>query len=89
MRHLEDGSMRFNELQRRLPGMTAATLSMLLKCMVGDGLIVRNDYGEVPLSGVLLSLIGPEFRIVTDVLGEWGERYIGYLRDGGSAGSGR
>lgn len=90
MRHLEDGPMRFNELQRRLPDMTAATLSKLLKRMESDGLVVRNDYGEVPPRvEYALIPIGSEFRIVTDALGEWGERYIGYLRDGGSSGSGR
>ena len=90
MRHLEDGPMRFNELQHCLPDMTAATLSKLLKRMESDGLVVRNDYGEVPPRvEYALSPIGSEFRIVTDALGEWGERYIGYLRDGGSSGSGR
>lgn len=81
MRHLEDGPMRFNELQRRLPDMTAATLSKLLKRMESDGLVVRNDYGEVPPRvEYALSPIGSEFRVVTDALGEWGERYIGLIR---------
>ncbi len=80
--HLEDGPMRFNELQRRLPDMTAATLSKLLKRMEDDGLVARNDYGEVPPRvEYSLSLIGSEFRIVTDALGEWGEKYIGYMRE--------
>jgi DNA-binding HxlR family transcriptional regulator len=40
--------MRFNELQRRLGGVTHRTLSKTLKEMEADGLLVRRDYGEIP-----------------------------------------
>lgn len=45
---LMDGPLRFNELQRRLGGITHRTLSKTLKEMEAAGLITRNDYGEIP-----------------------------------------
>ena len=42
------GTMRFNELQRALGGITHRTLSRTLKEMELDLLIVRSDYGEIP-----------------------------------------
>ena len=94
LHHLEGGPLRFNELQRRLPEMTAATLSKLLKRMEEDSLVVRVDYGEMPPRVEYeLTPIGSEFRMVTDALGGWGEKYIRFLsgRDGRgpSAGSRR
>ncbi len=45
---LRDGPLRFNELQRRLGGITHRTLSKTLKEMESDGLVARTDYGEIP-----------------------------------------
>jgi DNA-binding HxlR family transcriptional regulator len=45
---LLQGSMRFNELQRRLGGVTHRTLSKTLKEMEADRLLVRRDYREIP-----------------------------------------
>lgn len=39
---------RFNELQRRLDGITHATLANQLKELENDGLISRRAYPEVP-----------------------------------------
>jgi DNA-binding HxlR family transcriptional regulator len=45
---LLQGPMRFNELQRRLGGITHRTLSKTLKEMQADRLLIRRDYGEIP-----------------------------------------
>jgi DNA-binding HxlR family transcriptional regulator len=45
---LMDGPLRFNELQRRLGGITHRTLSKTLKEMEAAGLVTRKDYGEIP-----------------------------------------
>ena len=45
---LLQGPMRFNELQRRLNGITHRTLSKTLKEMEADRLLIRRDYGEIP-----------------------------------------
>lgn len=77
MHHLSEGAMRFNELQRRLPKMTHATLSRQLKQMESDGLINRIDYAEVP-PHVEYSLtdLGREFAPVLESIQTWGMKCI-------------
>jgi len=41
-------TMRFNELQRALGGITHRTLSRTLKDMEATGLVTRIDHGEIP-----------------------------------------
>ena len=41
-------TVRFNELKRKLTGITAATLSERLKEFENDGLITRRIYPEIP-----------------------------------------
>ena len=41
--YLSDGPIRFNELQRRMPKMTHATLSVQLKSLVENGLVERTQ----------------------------------------------
>lgn len=45
---LLQGTRRFNQLQRDLGGITHRTLSKTLKEMENDGLVERQDYGEIP-----------------------------------------
>ncbi|MFM5954054.1 MAG: winged helix-turn-helix transcriptional regulator [Novosphingobium sp.] len=45
---LMPGPLRFNELQRRLGAITHRTLSKTLKEMETEGLVSRQDYGEIP-----------------------------------------
>ena len=42
--YLEDGPVRFNELLRKMPKMTHATLSVQLKTLEEYGLIERRQY---------------------------------------------
>lgn len=46
--YLSDGPVRFNELQRKMPKMTHATLSNQLKQLEADGLVKRTVYGDIP-----------------------------------------
>jgi DNA-binding HxlR family transcriptional regulator len=48
LRYLEDGPIRFNELQRRMPRMTHATLSVQLKDLMENGLVERKQYESIP-----------------------------------------
>ena len=48
LHHLEDGPVRFNELQRRLPEMTHATLAKQLRSLEEYGVITRTEYPQVP-----------------------------------------
>ncbi|MDO4344864.1 MAG: helix-turn-helix domain-containing protein [Eubacteriales bacterium] len=78
---LTEGPVRFNELQRRMPGeMTHTTLSRQLKTLENEGLIIRTEYQQIPPRvEYKLSEIGEKFRDVLTVLEAWGNEYIGYL----------
>lgn len=78
---LNDGPVRFNELQRRLPeDMTHATLSRQLKALEKEGLVVRNEYSQMPPKvEYYLSNVGEKFKIVLDALEIWGNEYIHFL----------
>lgn len=78
---LSDGSIRFNELQRRMPDeMTHTTLSRQLKNLEDEGLIIRTEYQQVPPKvEYSLSEIGEKFKKVLSVLEVWGNEYIEYL----------
>lgn len=78
---LEDGPVRFNELQRRMPeNMTHTTLSRQLKQLEEDGLIQRIVYSEIPPKvEYRLSDIGRQFADVLCALERWGNQYIDYL----------
>ena len=45
---VEYGIIRFNELQRKVGTITYKTLSMELKAMEADGLIIRKEYPQIP-----------------------------------------
>lgn len=55
MHYLEDGPIRFNELQRLMPKMTHATLSVQLKSLVDNGLVERKQYESYPTKGGIFS----------------------------------
>lgn len=65
--------LRFNELQRRIGTISYRTLSLTLKELESDGLIIRKEYPQIPpkveysLSKRGLSLIP-----VLDMMCEWG-----------------
>lgn len=82
MHYLSDGAIRFNELQRKLPDMTHATLSRQLKDLEENGLIIRTEYAQIPPKvEYSLSEIGEKFRPVLDCLEVWGDEYIEYLKE--------
>lgn len=80
---LQEGPIRFNELQRKMPeDMTHTTLSRQLKTLEEEGLIVRNEFSQIPPRvEYSLSEIGVKFKTVLETLGEWGNEYIEYLKD--------
>lgn len=80
LHYLEDGPVRFNELQRLMPRMTHATLSVQLKELVENGLVERKQYESIP-PRVEYSLtgMGERFHPVIEALEHWGQEYIDYL----------
>ena len=45
---LKDGPRRFNELRRLLPHVTQRMLTLQLRALERDGIVVRKDYRQVP-----------------------------------------
>jgi len=46
--HLHEGTMRFKELERLVPGVSQKMLTQQLKEMEKDGLLTKKVYPEVP-----------------------------------------
>ena len=83
LHYLEDGPIRFNELQRLMPKMTHATLSVQLKSLVDSGLVERKQYESIPPKvEYSLTDIGRKFHPVIEALKNWGQDYIEYLKEG-------
>lgn len=82
LHYLEDGPLRFNELQRLMPKMTHATLSVQLKNLVDKGLVKRTQYESMPPKvEYSLTEIGKKFQPVLDALRTWGTEYIHYMAE--------
>lgn len=81
LHYLENGPIRFNELQRLMPKMTHATLSVQLKSLVAYGLVERKQYDTIPPKvEYSLTEIGREFHPVIEAMKDWGEAYIDYMQ---------
>ena len=75
--YLMEGPVRFNELQRRMPKMTHATLSVQLKSLMEKGLVERKQYEKIPpVVEYSLTDIGKKFQPVLEAMKEWGIEYI-------------
>lgn len=75
--HLLDGTARFNELRRRVPGATQRTLTNQLRELEIDGLVVRKVYAQVPPKvEYSLSELGLSITPVLHALKHWGDANI-------------
>ncbi len=79
LHELNQGTRRFNELERNLQ-ITHATLSSQLKYLEKEGIVHRQVYPEVPPRvEYSLTEIGQKFSPVLDSINDWGNAYIDYL----------
>ena len=80
--YLEEGPIRFNELLRKMPKMTHATLSVQLKSLEENGLVRRVQYEDIP-PRVEYSLtdIGRKFQPVIAAMEVWGKEYIARMQE--------
>lgn len=70
---LSRGTLRFNEIRRRVPGVTQRMLTNQLRELEADGLIVRQVYAEVPPKvEYSLSPLGRSMEPVLLALKTWG-----------------
>ncbi|QKV17481.1 winged helix-turn-helix transcriptional regulator [Oricola thermophila] len=74
--HLMDGTLRFNELARRVGGVTQRSLTKQLRELEADGIVHRKVYAVVP-PRVEYSLTekGERLRDVIEALRDWGSQY--------------
>lgn len=79
--HLSRGTLRFGELQRKMPGITQTTLTKQLRELEMRKLVRRRVFPEVPPKvEYSLTPIGAAFIPVLDQFKIWGEKYIEGMR---------
>lgn len=76
--HLKDEPKRYNELRKEMPAITEMTLSLQLKQLEKDGLVLRKVYGKKPPIKVIYSLtdFGKSFIPVLDAITKWGNQVV-------------
>ena len=79
--HLESGPLRFNELRRRLPGITQKMLTQQLRHLQRYGIVERQQFEEIPprveysLTGTGTSLL-PLLRKIS----QWSQKHMPRIR---------
>lgn len=72
---MEFETVRFNELRRYLKKISDKTLSLNLKELESDGLIIRKEYPQIPPKvEYILSERGKSLMLVLEQLCIWGEQ---------------
>ncbi len=80
---LSEGTLRFNEIQRRIPEITQTTLTKQLRDLEKYGMVIRTVYPQVPPKvEYCLSPMGKDFTLVLNSLKVWGDKYILKLNEG-------
>ncbi|WP_374380998.1 winged helix-turn-helix transcriptional regulator [Dongia sp.] len=75
--HLLEKTMRFNELQRKLPNVTQRMLTNQLRELEADGLIHREVFAQVPPRvDYSLTPRGRSLQPVIAALKLWGDTYV-------------
>ncbi|MQA08723.1 MAG: transcriptional regulator [Pseudonocardiaceae bacterium] len=76
LRHLLEGTKRFNELDKALHGITPRMLTRQLRELETDGLVQRTVYPQVPPKvEYSVTDIGESLRAITNELEQWGHNY--------------
>jgi len=74
--YLLDGTLRFNELRRKIPGITQRMLTLQLRELEADGLVERTVFPVVPPHvEYALSPFGQSLEPVLHTMRDWGTRY--------------
>jgi DNA-binding HxlR family transcriptional regulator len=77
----QNGVIRFNQLQRKIDGISSLMLSKNLKELEEDGLIIRHQYNEIPPRvEYQLSELSKKLIVVLQSLGEWGGEVYQYKK---------
>ncbi|EGH12704.1 transcriptional regulator, HxlR family protein, partial [Pseudomonas amygdali pv. morsprunorum str. M302280] len=69
---LRDGALRFSELKREIGGISQRMLTLTLRGLERDGLVVRTVYPTMPPRVEYeLTPLGHDLRSPVEALGEW------------------
>lgn len=83
--HLLDGTLRFNELRRRIPKATQRMLTRQLRELEESGLIHREVYPQVPPRvEYSLTAEGRSLEALIRAMFDWGTERIVRMRQGGT-----
>ncbi len=75
--HLLDGKKRFNELRRLIPSVTQRMLTLQLRELESDDVIIRKVYPEVPPKvEYSLTQFGKSLKPILFLLREWGSEVM-------------
>jgi len=76
LHYLADESCRFNELKRRIPGISQRMLTLQLRELEKDGLIIRKHYPEIPPRvEYSVSPLGRTLEPIYLAIKKWGETH--------------
>ncbi len=79
---LSEDTLRFNEIQRKLPEITQTTLTKQLRSLEDYGMVIRTVYSQIPPKvEYSLSPMGEDFITVLESLKVWGNKYIEQMRN--------
>lgn len=74
---LDEGVLRFNELRKRIPGVTQRTMTNQLRELEADGLIHRKVYAQVPPKvEYSLTEMGKGLYPILNALRDWGSAHM-------------
>lgn len=76
LRELLAGTKRFNELQKSIAAISQRMLTLNLRSMEEDGIVIRKVFAEVPPRvEYRLSELGRTLEPIIDAMWDWGQSY--------------
>ncbi len=79
--HLRDGTKRFTELRRLMPGVTQKMLTQQLRTLEADGLVRREVFPQVPPKvEYSLTAAGEELSGLLSILSDWAKAHMPALK---------
>ncbi len=77
--HLKDGGLRYNEIRKLMPTVTERTLSLQLKTLEEDGIVIRQVFTKKPPLKVEYSLskLGLTLVPLIKAIADWGDSVVG------------
>lgn len=77
-----DGTHRFAEMRRKIPGVSERMLTQQLRELEEDGIVHREVYPEVPPKvEYSLTNYGKTLRPIAKVMCEWGQKHMQRIKD--------